>query len=116
MPAKENHRLRVGVLGCGPIAQAAHFEACAKARNADLDRYYMLAHGSDLVDTARYFAGEIKAVDAPAEPRGHPLLVCRCGICQWHPGPSRSDRRRADGLARRLPDLRRTRLDHGENL
>jgi predicted dehydrogenase len=29
-------KLRVGILGCGPIAQAAHFEACAKARNAEL--------------------------------------------------------------------------------
>ncbi|MBE7185983.1 MAG: Gfo/Idh/MocA family oxidoreductase [Methylobacterium mesophilicum] len=36
MPRKEERRLRVGVLGCGPIAQAAHFESCAKARNADL--------------------------------------------------------------------------------
>ena len=31
---------------------------------ADLTRYYMLAHGSHLVDTARYFAGEIVAVSA----------------------------------------------------
>jgi predicted dehydrogenase len=29
-------RLRIGVLGCGQIAQAAHFEACRKARNAEL--------------------------------------------------------------------------------
>ncbi len=28
--------LRVGVLGCGPIAQAVHFDACEKARNAEL--------------------------------------------------------------------------------
>ena len=34
--AKDERRLRVGVLGCGPIAQFAHLEACAKARNADL--------------------------------------------------------------------------------
>ena len=34
--AKEERRLRVGVLGCGPIAQFAHFESCQKARNADL--------------------------------------------------------------------------------
>lgn len=34
--AKEPRLLRVGVLGCGPIAQAAHFESCAKARNAEL--------------------------------------------------------------------------------
>jgi predicted dehydrogenase len=31
---------------------------------ADLTRYYMLAHGCHLVDTARYFAGEIRAVTA----------------------------------------------------
>lgn len=36
MPAKEDQRIRIGVLGCGPIAQAAHFEACKRARNADL--------------------------------------------------------------------------------
>lgn len=33
---KEDRLLRVGVLGCGPIAQFAHFEACRKARNAEL--------------------------------------------------------------------------------
>lgn len=33
---KEERRLRIGVLGCGPIAQAAHFDACRKARNVDL--------------------------------------------------------------------------------
>ena len=36
MPAKDERRLRVGVLGCGMIAQAAHFESCIKARNAEL--------------------------------------------------------------------------------
>jgi predicted dehydrogenase len=33
---KDDRRLRIGVLGCGPIAQFAHFDACRKARNADL--------------------------------------------------------------------------------
>lgn len=33
---KESRLLRIGVLGAGPIAQAAHFEACRKARNAEL--------------------------------------------------------------------------------
>jgi predicted dehydrogenase len=33
---KDQRLLRVGVLGAGPIAQFAHFEACAKARNAAL--------------------------------------------------------------------------------
>ena len=36
MITKQPRRLRVGVLGCGPIAQFAHLEACAKAANADL--------------------------------------------------------------------------------
>jgi predicted dehydrogenase len=34
--AASGRKLRVGVLGCGPIAQAAHFESCRKARNAEL--------------------------------------------------------------------------------
>jgi predicted dehydrogenase len=33
---KDEHCLRVGVLGAGQIAQAAHFESCVKARNAEL--------------------------------------------------------------------------------
>ncbi|HLZ07998.1 MAG TPA: Gfo/Idh/MocA family oxidoreductase, partial [Chloroflexota bacterium] len=33
---KEQRLLRIGVLGCGPIAQIAHFDACRKARNAEL--------------------------------------------------------------------------------
>jgi predicted dehydrogenase len=33
---KDSRLLRVGVLGCGPIAQIAHFDACRKARNAEL--------------------------------------------------------------------------------
>src|SRR5438105_2128511 len=33
---KEARLLRIGVLGCGPIAQIAHFDACRKARNAEL--------------------------------------------------------------------------------
>jgi predicted dehydrogenase len=36
VPAKQDKRLRVGVLGAGQIAQAAHFESCTKAANADL--------------------------------------------------------------------------------
>lgn len=36
MPEKQPRRLRVGVLGAGQIAQAAHFESCTKAINADL--------------------------------------------------------------------------------
>ena len=33
---KEGRLLRVGILGCGPISQIAHFEACRKAKNAEL--------------------------------------------------------------------------------
>ena len=33
---KDERRLKVGVLGCGPISQVAHFDACRKARNIDL--------------------------------------------------------------------------------
>src|SRR5215213_5957527 len=33
---KESRLLRVGVLGCGPISQYAHFDACRKSRNAEL--------------------------------------------------------------------------------
>jgi pimeloyl-ACP methyl ester carboxylesterase len=32
MPRKDEKRLRIGVLGCGPIAQATHFESCADPR------------------------------------------------------------------------------------
>lgn len=36
MTMKDERQLRIGVLGCGQIAQAAHFEACRKARNVEL--------------------------------------------------------------------------------
>ena len=36
MIPKEPRLLRVGILGCGPISQIAHFDACRKARNAEL--------------------------------------------------------------------------------
>ena len=47
MPKKEERRLRVGILGCGPIAQFAHFESAVKARNADL--YAICDIAADLV-------------------------------------------------------------------
>ncbi|MDE2383546.1 MAG: Gfo/Idh/MocA family oxidoreductase [Alphaproteobacteria bacterium] len=53
---KESRLLNVGILGCGPIAQAAHFESAAKARNAalyavcdvadDLRERMAIAHGA----------------------------------------------------------------------
>ena len=48
MPVKGQRLLRVGVLGCGPIAQAAHFEACTKAGNAEF--YAICDVASDLRD------------------------------------------------------------------
>ena len=44
---KDERLLRVGVLGCGPIAQIAHFDACRKARNAEL--YAICDVAEDLV-------------------------------------------------------------------
>lgn len=46
------------------IIRSAQARKPAQDPKADLQRYYMLAHGSHLVDTARYFAGEIVAVTA----------------------------------------------------
>ena len=34
--SERQRQLRIGVLGAGPISQAAHFEACRKAKNAEL--------------------------------------------------------------------------------
>src|SRR5437764_15190550 len=47
MIQKEARLLRVGVLGAGPISQAAHFEACRRARNAEL--YAICDVAEDLV-------------------------------------------------------------------
>ena len=46
------------------IVKSALARKPAEDPKADLARYYMLAHGSHLLDTARYFAGEIVAVSA----------------------------------------------------
>lgn len=50
--------LRIGVLGCGQIAQAAHFEACRKADNAEL---YAIC---DVADDLRT---RMKAIHQPQE-------------------------------------------------
>jgi sugar phosphate isomerase/epimerase/pimeloyl-ACP methyl ester carboxylesterase len=82
----------------------------AEDPRADLARYYMLAHGSHLVDTARYLAGEIVEVEA--------RHVLRFGARCWFVGtsfasgrarPPRPHDRGPDGLARGLPPLRRAR-------
>jgi predicted dehydrogenase len=41
-------KLRIGVLGCGPIAQFAHFDAIRKARNAEL--YAICDRAPDLLE------------------------------------------------------------------
>src|SRR5436309_14160866 len=46
--SKEPRKLRIGILGCGPISQAAHFTACRKARNAEL--YAICDQAEDLVN------------------------------------------------------------------
>ncbi len=48
---KAETRLQIGVLGCGPIAQAVHFDACRKACNADL--YAICDIAEDLLDQMR---------------------------------------------------------------
>ena len=53
---KEERRLRIGVLGCGPIAQAAHFESCTKARNAELHA---------ICDVAADLVARMRATHAP---------------------------------------------------
>src|SRR5438876_12157812 len=47
MIQKEARLLRIGVLGAGPISQAAHFDACRRARNAEL--YAICDVAEDLV-------------------------------------------------------------------
>jgi predicted dehydrogenase len=42
---QDDRRLRIGLLGCGPISQAAHLDAIRKARNADLYAICDIARG-----------------------------------------------------------------------
>ncbi len=46
------------------IIKSAQAKRPAGDPKADLERYFMLAHGSHLLDTARYFAGDIVEIDA----------------------------------------------------
>lgn len=36
MIKKDSNRINIGIVGCGPIAQFAHFESCQKGRNVNL--------------------------------------------------------------------------------
>ncbi len=54
--SEKSERLRIGILGCGPIAQMAHFDACRKSRNAEL---YAIC------DTAEDLLSKMAAVRSP---------------------------------------------------
>jgi predicted dehydrogenase len=55
---KEDRLLRVGILGCGQISQAAHFESSSKARNVEL---YAIC------DVAKDLVGRLAAYYQPKE-------------------------------------------------
>ncbi|WFR98800.1 Gfo/Idh/MocA family protein [Rhizobium tumorigenes] len=57
------------------IVSSANARKPSANPKADLRRYYMLAHGCHLIDTARYFAGDIISV--------HARLSERAGIWCW---------------------------------
>jgi predicted dehydrogenase len=46
------------------IEESEHAKKPPRDPKADLERYYMLAHGSHLIDTARFLGGRIEAVRA----------------------------------------------------
>lgn len=61
MTSIKRPRLRVGVLGCGQIAQAAHFESCRKARNAEL--YAICDSAPDLLARMTQVHQPVRAFD-----------------------------------------------------
>ena len=103
-------QLKVGILGCGAIAQAAHFESATKARNAelyavcdvaeDLARRMAITHGAQktFADYEKMLADpELDAVViATSEPRGSPS----------NPAFGRARAVRPSDRARRLPKKR----------
>jgi predicted dehydrogenase len=56
-----SRKLNIGVLGAGPISQAAHFEACRKAENAEL--YAICDVADDLLE-------RVAAIHAPRKAHG----------------------------------------------
>ena len=71
-------------------------------------RYFLLTHGSHLVDSARFLGGEIAGDSRPAARAfRRVLLVCRSRFRRRQPGPSRHDDRRARRFRRGFSDLRR---------
>jgi len=59
MTAKLENCLNIGVLGCGPIAQAGHFESVTKARNTNL--YAICDVARDLVERFAVTHGATRA-------------------------------------------------------
>ena len=85
----ESRRLRIGVLGAGPIAQFAHFEACRKARNAEL---YAIC------DVAPDLLAQVAAEQSPRVTyRDYDEMLADPGVdalhydldLRWEPGPER---------------------------
>jgi geranylgeranyl diphosphate synthase type II len=87
MPAKEDRLLRVGVLGCGPIAQAAHFESCTKARNATL---YAICDVADDLRDALYDEATLGKPAGQDAVHARPSAVAELGV---------------QGATRRLSDI-----------
>ena len=84
MIRKDARRLRVGVLGAGPIAQFAHLEACTKARNAEL--YAICDAAPDLLARmAAFYAPERTFTDYDAmlaDPAVEAVIVATSDA--WH--------------------------------
>lgn len=72
MTESTERKVRVGVLGCGAIAQAAHFEACTKAANAEL--YAVCDVADDLVSRMQIAHGAQRAYTDFAEMLADPLV------------------------------------------
>ena len=72
MVHKEAQRLKIGVLGCGPIAQAVHLESCTKAVNADL--YAICDVAPDLLERMRWTHSPERTYDNYAAMLADPRL------------------------------------------
>jgi hypothetical protein len=70
--SEEQMPLRVGVLGAEPISQAAHFEACRKAKNAEL--YAICDVAEDLLERVVAIHAPEKAYDDYAAMLADPNL------------------------------------------
>ncbi|OIN55668.1 Gfo/Idh/MocA family protein [Arsenicibacter rosenii] len=74
MIQKENRLLRTGILGCGPIAQFAHFEACQKARNVEL--YALCDAAPDLLSRMSTIWQPVKSFSDYDQMLADPELEC----------------------------------------